>query len=63
MSKDRFAPPILIAAWLLTRRSDIEHPETKTGTPMTNFPRRGLSRKQLAAAVLFCLASLPCLAA
>src|SRR5258707_10392987 len=30
---------------------------------MTNFPRRGLSRKQLAAAVLFCLASLPCLAA
>src|SRR5258708_3030312 len=30
---------------------------------MTNFPPRGLSRKQLAAAVLFCLASLPCLAA
>ena len=30
---------------------------------MTNLPPRGLSRKRLAAAVLFCLASLPCLAA
>src|ERR1700681_2028955 len=30
---------------------------------MTNLPPRGLSRKRLAAAALFCLASLPCLAA
>src|SRR6202790_4536594 len=62
MSKDRFAPPISIAAWRLARPSDIEHPETLTGTPMTN-PPRGLSRKRLVAAVLFCLGSLPCLAA